>query len=267
MVELGLRGCNRMAVLTSDKIIHASMTNCTAILGGQWMRDQLESQKPTAVLSMLCHTYRQPTPPSHALEFIDWLINHSPWSNGFLSRSAQQVLDDKCFIANPKAPSNILIGGLIASRTLWEYHEVSRAWYELVKRGVNPNLAFLLGHKASFEGSLVSFRNNNDGHKAVHLDRGDDYTLNFTKGEPKRLLAPYCEDNSYRDISATWGGSYGDDNHLKSLCERIVYVSVSKNNIFACALVEGDDKMISVSDGFDQLTAIAKEQLKEWGMS
>lgn len=266
MVELGLRECNRMAVLTSDRIIHANMTNCTAVLGGQWMRDQLGSQKPTAVLSMLCHSYGQSTPPSHALEFIDWLINHSPWSDGFLSRSAQQVLDDKCFIANPEAPSNILIGGLIASRVLWEYREVSRAWHELVKRGVNPSLAFLLGHKASFDGGLVSFRNNNDGHKAIYLDKGEDYTLNFIKGEPKLLLTPYRKDNSYEGISATWGGSYGDDSHLKSLCERIGYTNTGKNNIFACA-IDSDDKMVSVSDGFDQLAAIAKEQLKEWGMS
>jgi hypothetical protein len=98
-----------------------------------------------AVVSMLWLDVPEPM----AVSFLNWLFNKSQYSSAFQNRSGKLALSKGYCIADPTVNANIMAGGLVASRRLWEYTSVLHVWDELVKRGVHPALAYWLGHKSS----------------------------------------------------------------------------------------------------------------------
>lgn len=81
-----------------------------------------------------------------ALMFLDWLLNRSPYSETFITKSAHEALRTKFIISDAFHPSNLMAAGQVASRRLWEYETVARVFCDLVKAGVNEDLAFYMGH-------------------------------------------------------------------------------------------------------------------------
>lgn len=101
-------------------------------------------------------------PPELRLRFIDYLINISPFAPFFMSSDPRQVIKDGCFIGYASAPSNVLMSGLIATRTLWEFHIMVYVWAALVDAGVDPNIAYVVAMAS--EASTTDWKN---GHRAA----------------------------------------------------------------------------------------------------
>lgn len=77
-----------------------------------------------------------------AVAFYGWLLNSSPWSEAFISSEIELTPVPHVKVRTDR-PSNLIVGGLIATRGPWEFPtEVSR-WYTMVQEGMEPNLAYL----------------------------------------------------------------------------------------------------------------------------
>lgn len=84
-----------------------------------------------------------------ALYFLEWLLNESPYSSTFITKSAEEALFYKATISSSHHPANLMAAGMVASRRLWEYPEVTRYFVDMAKAGVQKDLAFFLAHALS----------------------------------------------------------------------------------------------------------------------
>lgn len=103
--------------------------------------------------------------------FLDWLLNRSPYSEVFVTKSAKGAIKNSCIIADSNYPSNLLAAGLVASRRLWEYNEVVIVWHDLVKAGMNEDLAYWVAHKAQCRSNRtgnIGFIGCNSGHCSMN---------------------------------------------------------------------------------------------------
>ncbi len=108
--------------------------------------------------------------------FLDWLLNRSPYSEVFVTKSAKDAIKNSCIIADSNYPSNLLAAGLVASRRLWEYSEIVIVWYDLVKAGMNEDLAYWVAHKAQCRSDRtgnIGFTGCQSGHCSMNPDLFD----------------------------------------------------------------------------------------------
>jgi len=106
-------------------------------------------------------------------------------------------------------PSNLMLGGLIASRIPTEYDKRLPLWYTLVKRGCDKNLAFVLCHCASLEGGIVDY-GLLCGHNALELEEQSLSTIrNFIVGKLVNPQANYDNTLKYTGVSELWGKARG----------------------------------------------------------
>lgn len=230
-------------------------------LGSQVCCGCLRRTNTTGLVSILSSiTDKCNVEDEYFLPYTDWLINRSPYSIAFISDNAEQVKEDRCFIVDPKCPCNILIGGITASRCMWEYTKIAIGWFELTKRGCNENLAFLLAHYTNISDGKVGFKEFTTNHIAVNCTHNLTYTHNFVFNKP-RLDPTYLTNPSYNGICSTW---YGDEGSylIKSYIAQIVYSNTVSTNPFAAAL-GGEDSLTSFEDGFGQLAIMSHEIMEK----
>jgi hypothetical protein len=201
------------------------------------------------------------TDEEYFLPFTDWLINRSPYSAAFTTNNAEQVKEDRCFVVNIDCPSNIMIGGIVASRSLWEYTKVAIGWFELTKRGCNENLAFLLAQYTSISGDLVGFKVFDSLHSAVICMHDASYTHNFVFNKP-RVDAPYKTKATYQGITNTWGGGDGGDDLIRQCIRKVKYTTEVSTNPFTAALNK-DNQLTTFESGFSQLVAMSHEIMEK----
>jgi hypothetical protein len=261
------REVNRISIITNKGYYCFKATNCTGMLCSPHVNYpglKGDGITVTAIASMLCRGCEE---KEYARDFIDWLVNRSPYESVFISKNVDEIVADKCTTVEAKSPSNLMVGALIAARGLWEYTHIGRGWYELYKRGVNENLAFLLAHKANFStDGNVSFCNNGGGHKSININSGVQGLRRFILNEPALLNEPYKDCLKYGNIDNTWIGSTTDmgTNALKNIVSGVKYNKQLTNNIFSGAIRHAV-KSTSISDGFDQLAIIANDFMKTLG--
>lgn len=87
--------------------------------------------------------YELKTEKKVAIVFYDWLFNRSPYSKIFVEKDAKKILKRRYFAVDPNYPSNLVVGGMIVGRNIWEYYDRVKLWYN-VRDKVNENLAYAL---------------------------------------------------------------------------------------------------------------------------
>lgn len=103
----------------------------------------------------------------NAVTYYNWLFNESPMSEVFISKDAEQTIEDGFIILNTESPMNVTIGACIMTRHLWETSELIEKWSDLVEAGVNKDGAFVLAHAIYREGrgyACISTRCENSNH-------------------------------------------------------------------------------------------------------
>lgn len=144
-----------------------------------------------------------------ALIFLDYLLNRSPYSEVFITKSAHEALLHKMIVGKPSSPSNLLAAGLVASRRLWEYVEVARVFVDLSKAGVDEDLAFYLAHiaRASFDRSGdCDWNGSKNGHCSMDSNAfGQESMINWLSHKPAKLNRPYSESVNYDGYAAMYG--------------------------------------------------------------
>ena len=104
--------------------------------------------KPKAVFSQ----YQLPMVDESIIRlYYEWLFNHSPFSEAFITKSPRRVFYDSVIVTRTDLPGNFIGGALISSRLPTEKHSPQYnicgsviIWDRLVKLGVHPNMAFVL---------------------------------------------------------------------------------------------------------------------------
>ena len=254
----GLNVVNRLALVYTDGVVgHLESTNCTASLNRLNNGDrQLECILSCVGYGVENEEYYNP--------FINWLVKRSPYADAFLSKQASKVGKDKCLIVNPNCPSNIMVGGIMAARGTYENTGIAKGWYELTKRGVNENLAFILSHWSQYGGGgVVGFRGYTQNHHAVGGSWATkDYIKAFINNAPSYVHGNYQEARRYSMIQATWG-AIDRECYLQQFFDKISYTKEKTNNVFACALPNLAGETTTIDNGFNQLAVLATEIMED----
>jgi hypothetical protein len=143
--------------------------------------------------------------------FVDWLINRSPYSQVFIEKDAEEALKTRMLVASGDHPGNILGAAMVASRRLWEYVFVAKAAHDLVKEGVNEDLAFYLGHLVRCKNvpkpdDPTSWEGCANGHCSINPHNwGFQELSNFLKHEVKSPNENYSKGGSYRYYDDMYG--------------------------------------------------------------
>lgn len=85
-------------------------------------------------------------PKETELWFVDYILNRSPYAKTFITKDAEEALEEGITVSSGDHPGNLVGGAVVALRRLWEHVYVAQAAFDLAKAGVNEDLAFLLGH-------------------------------------------------------------------------------------------------------------------------
>lgn len=145
------------------------------------------------------------------IAFAEWMANFSPYAPAYALLDQQEIFDRGLYVLDASKTASHLVGGMIAARVISEYVDIAATWYELVDRGVHPNVAFFFAHFWGSGGKFAQLYNTgHNGHCAIDGSKTTEFTkccINFiTKDE--RLLdpKPWNQALCYEKINAAWKG-------------------------------------------------------------
>lgn len=152
-------------------------------------------------------------PDKISLRFLEWLLNYSPYKDVFITKSPKTALRDKIIVASTEFPSNLVAGGLFASRAITEhYARIAKVWNGFLENGVHPDVAFMYAHKFSPDPFGISPM---DWHVAIdgqQMPPGN--VLNFLKNIRKDGLI-YKDTGHYQNIHDTWKSPNKEGENIK----------------------------------------------------
>lgn len=139
---------------------------------------------------------------SEDVRYLDWVLNRSPWSSAFCSKDAEWCFKKRSVIMEMDVPSNLMVGGGVAVRRLWETVRIKQHWLDLTKAGVQEDLAYFLAASIQRSASLLNWEGAEVGHMnlAAHYMTKEDL-LAFLKHKPFHLNNSYAVDQSYQNYS------------------------------------------------------------------
>lgn len=205
---------------------------------------------------------------SEALQYMHWLLVDSPYAETFISKSAHQALLDKYTISDSMAPANLMVGGMVAVRRLWEFPIIARIFCDLTNRGVNKNLAYVLGHTVagSFEreGSY-DFSTLRGAHTSIGGAIAARAAGNFIKGVVITKSKPYKESTYYYGYSTQFGDEdYSLHTFLMGLPRNKVEEKEDKNPFAKARVIRANS--FTYDELIDHLVSHEKTILKKCGV-
>ena len=186
----------------TDKVVEITNRYCHAGL-----TTEVEG-KPKAILSSI---QKLRVDERIGRTFIEWLTNHSPYQEAFLSKDAKKAFDDGVLVLRTDVPSNLMAGGAFASRAITEYARIAKVWHGLVEAGCHPDVAFMYGHYFTNGGGAYGTDADGSlaispisGHTAIdgHMVK-DSSVVNFATGN-RMDQGIYYKTNRYSQVNVTW---------------------------------------------------------------
>lgn len=140
-------------------------------------------------------------------DFLNWLFNDSPYAEVFVDKNAEHSLDRGFIIARTDLPSNLIVGGLIASRRVSEYSWIAKMQCSLMNAGCKPELAYLASHLVNIDlddrGSQFAYPQ--VGHTSINIAAMGRVALrNFINHKPTRCNRDFIKCREYTGVDATW---------------------------------------------------------------
>ena len=154
--------------------------------------------------ALIVSTVREHTTP-HGKAFFKWLINSSPWAAIFSEKKVNTTVVPHLRL-HTYFPSNFIVSGLIASRSPWEFPDKAKHWHELVKAGMNPNLAYLTCTATRKEGKGFSLMSTVSSHWAITTNMSLKAMKKFVSGSPDSNC---LKTGTFRDNPRYSGGIFG----------------------------------------------------------
>jgi len=141
-------------------------------------------------------------------EYVNYLVNHSPYADAFITKDPEFILKYG-YVLDASAPNRILVGACFATRQEWEKPFRAEAYYEFLKAGLVPDVAFIFGSQCSqYKDGKIKFGLTSGDHNFFQNGHASDKCLlNFIKHTPQFAGKPYSED--VHASSGTTGGVDG----------------------------------------------------------
>ena len=168
--------------------------------------------------------------------FYDYLANHSPWADAFISKDTDKVMKNGLMVLQTDMPANYIIGAAIATRFMWETSRMMDRFVLLAKAGVNRDLAYLLALIADGleltdkSVKIVLVRQMTFVH--ICHDSNILYKDNVKNFFNKNIVSPakhtFQENGSYNPIDNMWGANGGRKQFNDYLCK---YLNGSKQEV------------------------------------
>lgn len=223
------------------------------------------AKKSLGVINCFVENYRQSHGPGkwsdtndeEKIMFLDWLAKRSPYKGAFVNKSAKKMLKQGGALLTSEAPGNILGGACVSMRRLWEHSIVLQVWCDLVKAGVNENLAYVLGHCAAGSRSKgLNWGNFAGWHVAINSSSWTTGQVkNFVEGRLIGVTKKYSESGDYNGYSMNLFKAPGDV--LNFIHEEFPYKKAqASSNPFHKAVSKG----VVTMDYYDAINAMADFQ-------
>ena len=228
--------------------------------GGEYKYVGGQKGVPVAVFNSICNIV---VDDKIALRYLEWLQNFSPWAEIWMTKSARVTLKQGVMVANTDVPSNLLAGGMFASRSIWEYPNIALVWNAFVERGLHPQIAYYLAHIFDTSWGNISWHPKS-GH--VALDGNNcipTHIVNFLTNN-RDDQPSYRETKNYTNVHATWKKPNEDVkivvDHSKLLTEVRNEDGKGKVNPFNKNIA----KVVKLEAATEYLTPIYRELFKKW---
>lgn len=163
--------------------------NCHGMLGKRVGVDSLFTL--TAFNSVWYEKYNMCSKVANK-EWIKWVLNDSPYSAAFLTKSVTTALT-KGVITTSEVGGDMMVGGLHLYRNMWESRTATymKLWWELVRKGMDPHYAYILSHR---------FQKVGRGWRMYALSSDDSVDLSYMSVENMKrfkMHAPYNSRQPY----------------------------------------------------------------------
>lgn len=146
------------------------------------------------------------------VHYFDWLFNDSPWNSIFVTKSGAQAWDERHLVVRTDVPSNLLIGGLMASRVVSESSNPMFVMYDMKDTNIPMNLAFLIGQcllGGDMRRGTCKWGDTTAEHRAVGVgSMGQEAVLNFIDCYPSNCNSDHTVDTEYTSpylVNEVWG--------------------------------------------------------------
>lgn len=211
-------------VWPKDTTIHAGgACHAQLVSLGPW--GDVTKRKPRELISLFnCIAPFRLTGEKKAIlsTFVDWIFNFSPWSDAYMDKDVEFAVDKAITFSNPDVAANIVGMSASCTRIFNEHPNIGKTWYELVKAGIHPNVAFVVAHKIYIDdkGTVYEHAPSHTGCFNPKLSSvysynatgkvepsGEKYALNFIQNNRVNLAGAYR--NDYGHATSTfrvWGG-------------------------------------------------------------
>lgn len=122
-------------------------------------------------------------------EYIDWLVNESPYAPTYVSKDVDKILEDGVFVQDITMDNRLVTCGAIAQRFLYEssFTDLKHVWKGLVNEGVNKAFAFVVSYMFSYKEGIVTVGKERWGHTEPSRGR-------LSKNSLKKFLTSREED-------------------------------------------------------------------------
>ncbi len=179
-----------------DGVCHAGLTSPKGYI--KYDREGVSTENIGEYISVVSGIQKNETTlvdehPEMERTFLEWLMFHSPFKKGLLSDTVANALDYRILLGNPDAPSNLMGGALMSTRIFNEHPASLHMWWEFVKNGLHPSIAFPFAHRLYIQEGLV--REHIPSHTGCFNGGmvNKSYLLNFLQEKPSELGVPYRE--------------------------------------------------------------------------
>lgn len=163
---------------------------------------------PEYLINMFCDYEKYDGVPKEIeIAWTEYMTQASYYSKIFVPQSTKTIMKRKSVVADCDTPHNILLGGLQMSRfshegNIGDYRQHCITWFDLVKAGLNPDLAYVvsLRIKGSEKNGL---RLVNRGHILLS-GASDNQMHNFLLRRTGYECETYKKSNTYDSLDILW---------------------------------------------------------------
>lgn len=167
--------------------------------------------------------------PEENVRYLDWLMNRSPWQSAFLGKDAAKSYENRFVVLRTDIPANMLFGGGVGVRKMWETTSVKRVWLDMTAVGVQEDFAYYLGCCAQLSGGNIGWNGYEPGHGNLETPFSYSTLLNFLSHKATKLTNLYTSGESVRGYSAMWNGR--DDKAVNDFMKDKLFIEEGKEQV------------------------------------
>lgn len=171
------------------------------------------------------------------LVYLKYVMEESPFRSVFMN-TFEEAVGDSTVVVTSEAPSNLMVGGLVCTRYLWEFPHHIRLFNDLVDSGIEKGIAFLFLHFFNYSttdsSQLLTLRYGSGGHEVMDpLNEEFDYCKNYLEDNPKSLNPLFHVASKYSEpysIHGIWRTRKNTQDSLREFIHSVWKDALSSKN-------------------------------------